>query len=109
MTGPIKSVSGDNIDGAAGTNRGMFGMTAGSTRWQFVLGNLTAEATGNVGSDAALIRYDNTGNPIGTALLVTRSTGLITVTADPTAPLGVATKTIRRQRHHRLRNFLGAI
>ena len=46
MTGPIKSVSGDNIDGAAGTNRSLFGMTAGSTRWQLALGNLTAEASG---------------------------------------------------------------
>ena len=92
MTGPIKSVSGDNIDGAAGTNRGLFGMTAGSTRWQLALGNLTAEATGNVGSDFALTRYDNTGNPIDSPIIITRTDGRMLLTVDPNAPLGAATK-----------------
>jgi hypothetical protein len=69
------------------------GTVGGQNRWAIMPGNFTAEASGNVGSDFDIYRYDNTGAGIGGAVLhIDRSTGLTTILADPTAPLGIATK-----------------
>ena len=63
----------NKIDGASGSNRMLFGATAGSVRWGLVLGNSAAEAAGNVGSDFALWGYGNAGASIGAALTITRA------------------------------------
>src|SRR5207344_527342 len=49
--------------------------------------------SGNVGSDFALLAYDDAGNVVAPAvMLVDRSTGLMTLKGDPTATFGAATK-----------------
>ena len=69
------------------------GTVGGQNRWAIMPGNFTAEASGNVGSDFEIYRYDNTGAGIGGPVLhIDRSTGLTTILADPTANLGIATK-----------------
>lgn len=50
----------------------------GTTRWGMDMGNTATESGSNVGSDFAISRYDDTGTFIATALLITRSTGVIT-------------------------------
>ena len=61
-------------------------------RWQILPGNGTAEGGSNAGSDFEIRNYSDTGAQITSPLVITRSTGLATVAADPTAPLGIATK-----------------
>jgi len=57
-----------------------------------VLGNKTAESTGNVGSDFEIYSYADAGTLLDTALKFTRSTGLGVVKGPPTDVLGIATK-----------------
>jgi hypothetical protein len=64
---------------------------AGLARWAMLLG-INAETGANVGSDLALARYDDTGALIDLPLVINRKTGLATVEADPTNPLGIVTK-----------------
>ncbi|HEY9261101.1 MAG TPA: hypothetical protein VIP81_24225, partial [Chitinophaga sp.] len=52
-------------------------------RWSFNRAN--TEATGNVGNDFYITRYDNTGAPIGTPLSINRATGVTTFSAIPNA------------------------
>ena len=61
-------------------------------RWSFTFSSGGAESGGNAGSDWNLKRYDDAGVVLGTPLLITRSTGLVTLSGDPTAALGAATK-----------------
>jgi hypothetical protein len=63
---------------ASGGNNIIYGNTAGSARWGLALGNGTAEATGNVGSDFSITRYDNSGATIDTPLSIARSSGNVT-------------------------------
>ena len=63
-----------------------------AARWKLVLGNATAESGSNAGSDFEIRHSSDTDAPLGTALLIKRSSGLITIKADPTDPLGIATK-----------------
>jgi hypothetical protein len=60
---------------------------AGLTQWQMNLGD------GSAGEDFAIVNFNNSGAPIGAAIAISRSTGLVLVGGgDPTAALGVATK-----------------
>jgi hypothetical protein len=65
---------GNAISGASGTFRMLFGQTAGSNRWALILGDSTADAAGNAGSNFGVWAYDNTGAGIGAALSITRAT-----------------------------------
>jgi hypothetical protein len=81
------------LDGTAGNKDSIIGQKGDKNRWELVLGDATAESGNNAGSDFDLISYaDDGATVIGTALFGSRSTALLTVKADPTAALGVATK-----------------
>jgi hypothetical protein len=81
------------LDGTAGNKASIFGQKGDKNRWELVLGDATAETGSNAGSDFDLIGYADDGATVtGTALFGTRSTALLTVKADPTAALGIATK-----------------
>jgi hypothetical protein len=74
LTGGI--LSGDLvIDGAAATKRFIQGSTAGITRWEINLGDVTPEGTGNAGSNFVINNYDNAGVLIGPALTIDRASG----------------------------------
>jgi hypothetical protein len=77
---------------ASGENSVIVGSKGLLARWALVLGDINAESGANAGSSFALSRYSDAGAFIDNPMFITRSTGLLTVTADPTAPLGVATK-----------------
>ena len=62
--------------GASGGINAINGKTAGSLRWQMQLGNGVAEGSGNVGSNFAISRYDNSGNFLDQPLIINRSTGM---------------------------------
>jgi hypothetical protein len=51
-------------------------------RWTMFLGDATLEATGNVGSDFVLNRFDNTGASLGVGLKVERATGNLTISGE---------------------------
>ena len=64
------------IDGAAATNRNLFGKTAGVNRWGLFLGNNTAEGGSNAGSDFGIVAYTDAGVSLGAPpLFIQRSTG----------------------------------
>jgi hypothetical protein len=70
----------------------VLGSRNGVSRWRLALGDSTGEFGSNGGSDFALHAYDDAGADLWDVLRATRTTGLLTVRADPTAPLGIATK-----------------
>jgi microcystin-dependent protein len=57
----------------------IFGQSNLSNRWALNLGNGTAEAQDNSGSDLTIINYDNNGVYLGTPLTIARSTGITTL------------------------------
>lgn len=77
---------------ASGQNAILRGSMNGVARWDVYLGDNAPEDASNNGSRFQIICRDNAGVVIGVALLGDRATGLLTVKADPTAALGVATK-----------------
>jgi hypothetical protein len=77
---------------AAGELAALIGQTNGSARWQIDLGDRSLEAGGNSGSDFVIEAYNDSGLLSSTPIKINRSTGLVTVLADPVAALGVATK-----------------
>jgi hypothetical protein len=97
MEGPltIDPVTGDaiiNLVSDTGTGNYIYGYKNATARWAVVLGNKTAESTGNVGSDLEIYSYADAGTILDTPLRITRSTGLATVKGAPTEVLGIATK-----------------
>ena len=60
-------------------------------RWYLTFSN-DVESGGNSGSDIALFRSNDAGGSLGSVLSISRSTGLATITGNPTAALGIATK-----------------
>jgi hypothetical protein len=75
-------------DGHAGM---LVGSRAGKTRW-LIAKNPDVESGGNAGSSLTVNRYADDGSPLGSAMLFDRATGLATVSGNPTAALGIATK-----------------
>ena len=70
------STSGNGVavlNAPAGSTRAIRIQTAGVNRWQ--LSPVTAESTGDAGSDFTIGRYSDTGTNLGSALTITRSTG----------------------------------
>jgi len=78
-----------NISGAVSTYRGVYFQTTNSTRWQIQITN-TAEGGGNAGSDFKIGRFSDTATYIDDPIVVSRATGLITLsqgfTGTPNAP-----------------------
>jgi endosialidase-like protein len=60
---------------SSGAHNMIAGQTFNKGRWAFSLGDNTAEAAGNVGSEFRLYRYDNNGSLIGNPFSITRSNG----------------------------------
>ena len=69
------------VQGAAGTTRGIFLRTVGSTRW-LIQADSTAEGTSNAGSNFSISRYSDAQVNLGVALGINRSTGVTTLGAD---------------------------
>jgi len=68
-----------NLNMAASTQSAAFVSTmAGNNRWDFLLGNGTAESGGNAGSDYQLNAFSDAGSFIGDWLLILRSNGAAT-------------------------------
>ena len=81
------------LDGVPGNKNSIIGQKSDKNRWEIVLGNATAESGSNAGSNFELVSYADDGTTVlGDALFGTRSTGLLTVKANPTTALGIATK-----------------
>ena len=87
-TGTTTSVQ---LNAATGKSRYVIFRTASVTRWA-IGANPNPESTGNVGSDFGLYRYADDGTYVSAPLIFNRSTGLGTLSGDPTANLGIATK-----------------
>ena len=96
MTGDLtisKATPSFNLDKPSpGTNAAFYGTVGGLKRWGFILTDTQAESGGNSGSGFGIYRYNDAGAFIDGVLVGLRDTGLLTVKADPTAALGVATK-----------------
>jgi hypothetical protein len=69
-----------NLSKTAGA-ASIFGTASNSVRWMVNLGNATAEAAGNVGSDFSIQNFSNAGGLLGTPLLINRASGLVTLSA----------------------------
>ena len=81
------------LDGKDGFKNSIYGDKGSKHRWEIVLGDASPETGSNAGSDFDLISYADDGTTVlGTALFGNRSTALLTVKANPTAALGIATK-----------------
>lgn len=80
------------LDGKDGFKNAIIGQKGDKNRWEIVLGNATAETGSDTGSDFELVNYADDGTLIGDVLFGERATGLLTVKADPTSVLGIATK-----------------
>jgi len=93
------------LNGTDGFKNSIYGDKGGKHRWEIVLGNATAESGSDVGSDFELVNYHDDGTRIGDVFFGTRSTGLMTVKADPADALGVATKQYVDARHANLQVF----
>jgi hypothetical protein len=74
---------------ASGRASTVYGQMAGSTRWGMNFGDSTAEATGSVGSNFGLARFDNTGAFIDTPFQMIRSTGQAYFTQALNAQAGI--------------------
>ena len=66
--------------GATASNIG--GAANGVLRWNFLLGDGSAETGGNAGSDFSLGSYDDAGNPLSTPLRIQRLTGHMVINAN---------------------------
>lgn len=81
------------IQGAAGTWRTLcYGTGSGIAgyRWQIQV-NTTAEGGSNAGSDLTINRFSDTGASLGPNFTLTRSTGLLTLSAGLTVSAGAST------------------
>ncbi len=67
---------------ASGSNNILRGQTGGVNRWAFVLGNNTAEAGANAGSNFLINRYSDAGSVISAAINISRATGTVTFSND---------------------------
>ena len=72
--------------------RGFESQSNAVRRWQLRMGDATAETGAATGSNWALIGYNDDNSSNKQVLAFNRASGLGTVAADPTDPLGIATK-----------------
>jgi hypothetical protein len=73
---------------ASGGGNYILGTTAGTPRWQMILGDATAEGAGTSGSDFALMRCDNSGGFLDYPIRVSRANGAVSLapSTTPTPP-----------------------
>jgi hypothetical protein len=71
---------------ASGTTSAVIGSKAGFSRWEMDLGDATAEAGGNVGSDFAIARYTDAGVFINVPLTIKRQDGTVLLGVGPACP-----------------------
>ena len=71
------------VNGAAGSYRGLLFQTAGSSRW-VIQANNTAEGGSNAGSDFVINRFSDAGASLGPNFTITRSSGLVSLSAGLT-------------------------
>lgn len=64
---------------ASGQGSYLQSQMAGVARWLLALGDTTAEAGANAGSDFSITRYTDAGGFLGTPLSISRASGLITL------------------------------
>jgi len=88
----IKSAPSLLLNRADNVGAAVVGTKGGLKRWTVTFGGSTTETGNNVGSDFHITRHTDAGAVATDVLTIARSTGLMTVQGDPTAPLGVATK-----------------
>ena len=81
FTGAVITQAEFQVQGAAGTTRGIFLRTVGSTRW-LIQADSTAEGTSNAGSNFSISRYSDAQVNLGVALGINRATGVTTLGAD---------------------------
>jgi hypothetical protein len=81
FTTPVITQAEFQVQGAAGTTRGIFLRTVGSTRW-LIEANSVAEGTSNAGSNFSITRYSDAQVNLGVALGINRATGVTTLGAD---------------------------
>jgi len=77
---------------SGGVGRRIDGKRLGSMRWRMQLGDGVTEGGLNTGSQFTLTAYTDAGAAGPVAITIGRNDGLLKVAANPTAPLGVATK-----------------
>ena len=77
---------------ATAQNIAIAGFNVGLPRWSLLLGTDDLESGSNAGSDFRLNRFSDAGAFVDTPIAVVRGTGAVTINADPTTALGVATK-----------------
>jgi len=65
------------IKSASGQANNLLGLTGSTTRWVIQLGDGAAESGSNNGSNFAILRYNDSGGGIGTALSINRASGTI--------------------------------
>jgi len=68
------------------------GRMGGTLRWAMHLGDGSSETGSASGSNFLLTAYNDAGTRINDPITISRATGLLTLSGDPTAALGVATK-----------------
>jgi hypothetical protein len=78
--------------GISGATNAIVGRKAFSQRWRLELGDGTAEAGSDAGSDFTVRHYNDSGGSLGVPFQINRATGLAIVKGDPTALLGIVTK-----------------
>ena len=84
--GPVFIVN--KISGAGTQSAMIWGTTANIARWGLALGDGSAEAPGNVGSNFKLNRYDSSGAFLNYSIVVERSTNIFAVTGAALKPGG---------------------
>jgi hypothetical protein len=78
------------MDTAAGGSRFLVGRTGASSRWMLQPGDTAAETGGNAGANFALSRYSDAGGFIDYPMRISRQTGVVDFSQNPTvagAPL----------------------
>jgi hypothetical protein len=73
-----------HITGDAGQNRRLFFETGGASRWEIRGADNGAESGANTGSSFRILRSDDAGVVIDTPLVISRATGLWTITGAVT-------------------------
>jgi hypothetical protein len=58
------------------------GLANGLSRWTVELGNNNPEGSGNIGSDFAISRFDNTGNYLNSPMNIERSNGRVNISGS---------------------------
>lgn len=96
----LASIKAESVNGTAyletsagsGKSQGLLVRSYSKMRW-LIGSDASTEAGGDLGTNLAIFRFaDDGATSLGAALIISRSSGQVSVAANPTAPLGVSTK-----------------